>query len=238
MVEEQVSSEHQPIGHIRYIGFDMDGTLMDSIAEYTRLFGELMHSTYGIDVDEAGEHFTITAGQPTPEQISTLLKKHGITISPDEAFKEGNRVASFIGDHSKAQPFLEVSEVLRDLKERGYDIFVSSGQQESVVREKLEKSGLMQYVDLLTGIRPAEPEFKKGEPHFREAAIHFGVPFDAFVMETVFIGDTPTDMNVASNSNIVALARSGTGSKEALLSSGAKLVLSDFSNLSTVLLTL
>src|SRR3989344_3508994 len=238
MVEEQVSSEHQPIGHIRYIGFDMDGTLRDSLSEYTRLFGGLMHDKSNIAAEEAEVHFVNTAGQPTLDQISTLLEKHGITISPDEAFKEGNRVASYLGEHSDAPSFSEVPDTLKDLKERGYCIFVSSGQQEEMVKGYLEKSGLMLYVDFFAGIRPEEPEFEKGEPHFREAARHFGVPFDIFVKEVVFIGDTPTDMKVANDSGIAAVARSGINTEKVLLDSGAKFVLSDFSNLSTVLLTL
>src|SRR3989338_7022378 len=126
MVEQHVQSEPQQIGHIRYVGFDMDGTLRDSLAQYTRLFGELMHEKYGIDASEGRNHFLSTVGQPTPEQISTLLEKHAITISSAEAFKEGNRVASFLGEHSDAPPFSEVPDILKDLKERGYGIFVSS----------------------------------------------------------------------------------------------------------------
>lgn len=238
MSEQQVLYEQQPTGRIRYVGFDMDGTIRDSSAEYTYLFGQLMHGKYGIDPSEAGVHFVNTAGQPTPEQISTLLKKHGITISFDEAFEEGNRVASFLGEHSDAPSFAEVPDTLKDLKERGYRIFVSSGQQEEVVRGYLEKSGLISYVDFFAGIRPEEPEFEKGEPHFQEAARHFGVPFDIFVKEVVFIGDTPTDMKVANESGITAIARSGINTEEDLLGSGAKLVLPEFSNLSVVLLTL
>lgn len=216
----------------------MDGTIRDSLAEYTHLFGALMYDKYGVDADEAENHFVNTAGQPTPDQISTLLKKHGMTISPEEAFEEGNRVASYLGQHSDAPPFSEVPDMLKNLKERGYGIFVSSGQQEKVVREYLERAGLMPYVDSFAGIRPEEPEFKKGEPHFREAARHFGVSFNTFIKETVFIGDTPTDMKVANDSGIVAIARSGISTEEVLSNSGAKLVLSDFSNLPAVLLTL
>lgn len=238
MPEQEVSTEQQPIGRIRYVGFDMDGTIRDSLTGYTRLFGELMHNDYGIAADEAEKHFVKTAGQPTAEQIAILLKNNGITISPAEAFEAGNRAALYLGEHSDDPPFPDVPDALKDLKDKGYSIFVSSGQQEKVAQGFLEKSGLMPYVDFFAGIRPEEPEFKKGEPHFREAARRFGVPFDAFLREVIFIGDTPTDMKEANALGIFAIARLGINTEKVLLDSGAKLVLPDFSNLSEVLLTL
>ncbi|MEK7159966.1 MAG: HAD hydrolase-like protein, partial [Patescibacteria group bacterium] len=72
-------------------------------------------------------------------------------------------------------------------------------------------------------------------PHFRAAAKHFGIPFETFAKETVFIGDTPTDVQVSNNSNIISIVRKSANADETLLDKGAKFVVEDFSNLSEII---
>ena len=235
MTEEIKANENEPRGKIRYIGFDKDGTLMDSMASYAKIWGKIFHDEYGIDQVEAGNFLIQTAGQPTVIQVDTLLRNNNIVLSQNELFSKANEIATVLGEKADSKPFPEVPEVLKKLKEEGYKIFVSSGQQESVIKKDLERAGLLQYIDFFAGIRPDQPDYKKGEPHFRAAAKHFGIPFETFAKETVFIGDTPTDVQVSNNSNIISIVRKSANADETLLDKGAKFVVEDFSNLSEII---
>lgn len=227
--------ETEPKGKIKYVGFDKDGTLFDNMSAYARIWGEIFHKEYGIDPKEAGDFLIRTSGQATKIQVDTLLKEHGIFLSEDEVFRKANKIATALGERSHSEPFLEVPGILKKLKEAGYKIFVSSGQQERIVRKDLERTGLIQYVDFLAGIRPDKPEYKKGGPHFRAAAEHFGVPFEQFVKQAVFIGDTPTDLEVSKQVNIISIIRKSANASEKLLDEGASFFVEDFSNLPKLL---
>jgi phosphoglycolate phosphatase-like HAD superfamily hydrolase len=220
---------------IKYIGFDKDGTLMDSMDSYALIWGKIFHDEYGINEKEAGNLLKETAGIPTIVQVDTLLRKHNIILPKGEVFDKANEIAKILGEKGSFKPFPEVSEVLKKLKEHGYRIFVSSGQQETVIKKDLEKSGLIKFVDFFAGIKPLEPGYTKGKAHFRSAAKHFGVPFETFVNETIFIGDTVTDIQVSKDSNITCIIRANSTSAEKLLKEGAKAVVSDFANLPEII---
>jgi len=223
---------------IKYVGFDKDGTLLDSIGSYDKIWGKIFHDEYGIGEAEAGNFLIQTAGQPTTVQVDTLLRKHNIVLFEDEVFQKANEIATLLGERANSKPFPEVFDVLKKLKKEGYFIFVSSGQQESVIKRDLEKAGLMRYVDFVAGIRPDQPNYRKGEPHFRAAAEHFGVPFEVFVKETVFIGDTPTDVQVSREANIISIVRKGVNSDDRLSDEGDRFVVDDFSKLPEIISTL
>lgn len=231
MSEEIKPSELEPKGRIKYVGFDKDGTLFDSMGQYAKIWGEIFHDEYGINEEEARDFLIKTAGQPTAVQVDTLLRNNNIILTQQKVFEKANEIATILGERANAKPFPEVLDILKKLKEEGYFIFVSSGQQEQIVQEDLERTGLMQYVDFFAGIRPDEPDYKKGDQHFRAVAQYFNVPFETFVNETVFIGDTPTDVQVSRESNIVSIVRKGANSDDSLLNEGARFVVDDFSNL-------
>ncbi len=223
---------------IKYIGFDKDGTLIDSMGSYAKIWGKIFHDEYGIDENEASDFLIKTAGQPTSVQVDTLLKNNNIQLSKEKVFQKANEIAEVLGDRADSKPFPEVLEVLKKLRKEGYRIFVSSGQQETIVKKDLEKADLMQYVDFFAGIRPSKPDYKKGESHFRKAAQYFGVSFETFVKETVFVGDTSTDIQVSNDSHIVCIVRESAYLDKNLLNMGAKFVLRDFSNLPEIIKSL
>ena len=221
---------------IKYVGFDKDGTLIDSNSGITKAWGKIINEDFGIDAKEAEDVFGVTAaGQRTSLQLSLTLKEHNIDFPADKLFEKANEIAVRMGEAVKANPFPEVMDVLKKLKETGYLIFVSSGHQESVVKNDLERTGLIKYVDYYAGVRPDQPDFEKGEQHFKAAADYFEVSFSEFVKEAVFIGDTPVDIDAANSSSIISIARIGTMTKEKLLELGAKFAISDFLSLPEIL---
>jgi phosphoglycolate phosphatase-like HAD superfamily hydrolase len=226
---------HQLNKKIKYVGFDKDGTLINSLSAYTKKWGEIINSKYGINKLDAEKVFRQTAGLPTDKQLSMVLKTKNASLSQEELFRESNFIAEELSKRSMVKLFPEVRKVLSQLKKIGYLIFISSGNQEKVVEEDLRRTKLMQFVDYYFGIRPNQPEFKKGKPHFKEAAKYFGTPFDIFTTQTVFIGDSLEDIRISNEAKIISIGRSGSYSKKDLLKVGAKIVVPNLSKLSTIL---
>ena len=220
---------------IKYIGFDKDGTLIDDFDGYALEWGRLINEEFGIDSKEATGVFIKMAGIPTAIQLATIFQKHNKIFSQTYIFQKAEEIAYSLGKNVKSNLFPEVRRVLQKLKKNNFFIFVSSGQREIITKEDLERTGIIQYVDFFAGIRPNESEFKKGEPHFKEAANYFGVPFETFTKEAVFVGDTLVDIDIANKLDILSIARIGTLSREKLLKAGAKYVVEDFSNLDQII---
>lgn len=212
---------------IKYIGFDKDGTLMDSMDSYAKVWGEIFKKEYGIDAKEAGNFLINTAGQSNIVQVDTLLKNYGIFFSKEDVIKKSIKITTTLGEKAETKLFPDVKKALEKLKKEGYKIFVSSGQQEKVIGNDLEKTDLIGYVDFFAGFKPEDPEYKKGEPHFRAAAKNFNVPFEKFIKETVFVGDTQTDLDVANEFHIPCIIRENPNSKI----TGAKFYVNNFLDL-------
>jgi phosphoglycolate phosphatase-like HAD superfamily hydrolase len=223
---------------IKYVGFDKDGTLIDDVSGYKKEWGKLVHLSFGVDAKEAEDTFMDIIEGPTVLQLSTILQKHNIKLSQSEMFQKAEEFAYHLGKNFKGDAFPEALDILKELKDLGYNIFVSSGQQEIITKEDLKRTGIMQYVDYYVGIRADQPEFKKGEPHFRAVAEYFGVDFETFAKETVFVDDTLVDVEVLKERGIIIVARSSTLPKEKLLEAGANFAIPDLSSLPEILKSL
>jgi phosphoglycolate phosphatase-like HAD superfamily hydrolase len=224
---------------IKYVGFDKDGTLVDSQVALAKEWGKIINEDFGINAKGAEEIFgVIAAGEPTMEQLKLTLEKYNVSFPEEKLFAKANEIAIRLGHTIKANPFPEVLGALAKLKEDGFFNFISSSHEQAVVKEDLERTGLIKYIDYYLGVVPSRPEFKKGEPHFRQIANHFGVEYETFIKQTVFIGDTPADVKAANQCGIIGIARMGSVSEDSLFEAGAKFVIPDLSSLPEVLKTL
>ena len=223
---------------IKYVGFDKDGTLIDDFDGYTKEWGKIIQADLGINAKDAENVFVKMAGEPTDRQLAEVLKGHNNNLSQAEIFHKAEEIAEALGRLIQGNLFPEVLSVLKRLKEEGYFIFVSSGQKEDIVKNDLERTEIIQFIDFFAGIKLDQPDYKKGKPHFIAAADYFGVDFEAFANETVFIGDTLVDIDLPKKVGILSIARAGTLSKEALLAAGAKFAIANLKNLPQILETL
>jgi len=223
---------------IRYVGFDKDGTLIDDFRGYTKEWGKIIQLDFCIDAKDAEEVFVRMAGEPTDSQLTEALRGSNNKFSKKEIFQKAEAIAEILGKRVQGNLFPDVLPALETLKEKGYFIFVSSGQKEDIVKNDLERTGLSRFVDFFAGIKPEDPTYKKGEPHFRATVEHFGVNFETFIKEAVFVGDTLVDIEIPNKLGMISVARSGTFSKEKLLGMGANFVIPDLSTLPEVLKTL
>lgn len=223
---------------VKFIGFDKDGTLLDTMSAYAKEWGRIIQDEFGVDATKATKIFIELAGEPTDVQLAASIGKHTKDFSQTVIFQKAEEIAYRLGENVKGNLFPEVIQVLEQLKSSNYSIFVSSGQREEITKEDLERTGILKYVDFYAGIRLNEPDFKKGEPHFRSAAKHFNIEFETFVNECIYVGDTLEDIDNANNLGILSVVRVGTFTKEKLLASGAKFAIDNLSDLLEILKTL
>ena len=215
---------------IKYVGFDKDGTLLDSMSSYATAWGNFFNIEFGLDSKKSGDFLIQTAGQQTVEQVNSLLKKNDIILSDSEVFLTANKLLGYLGN-IKVEAYPDVFPVLKELKSKGYSLFVSTGHKETVAKNDMKSAGLIDYIDLIEGERFEEPNFSKGKPHFEYAAKFFKVSFNEFIKQTVFVGDTQTDIEAANSVGIISIERESTNTREELLKMGTKHVVKDFTGL-------
>lgn len=216
---------------IHYIGFDMDGTLINTMSSSPKIFGRIMAKNFKIDKNIAERFFLETLGLPTYKQIQILLNiLKGDTIGKDKAIKLGDEVdAGLI--KLKADIFPDVIPVLKILKNKGFKLFLSSSHKEAAIIERLNEFKIKDYFEFYAGKSNDMPKFTKGEPHFRAAAKHFQTPYKKFCKKTLYIGDAKKDIESSVHAGVKAIGRVGTFSSIELLDMGAYDVVYDLSTL-------
>jgi len=176
--------------HMKYklFVFDWDGTLMDSEAKIV----SCMHAAINDMQFEAR----------TDDQVRNIIglgfKEALSVLYPDKSglydqFVEQYRVY-FLDKNSKSSPlFNHVIKLLELLKQQGYFIAVATGKGRRGLDKVLQDTNLKEYFDVT---RCADEAFSKPNPQMINEIIDFvGVETN----ETVMIGDTEYDLNMANN---------------------------------------
>lgn len=188
--------------------FDWDGTLMDSEASIvTCMQGAI--SDLGCE-PRSDESIKNIIGLGLREAIDTLYP------GSDDAFLKAMvdryRYHFLGGGSDMAELFPGAAETIRDLSEAGYLLAVATGKGRRGLDMVLEKTGLGQYFH---ATRCADESFSKPHPQMLEQLMDV---LGAEPGETLMIGDTEYDMQMANNARTHALAVSyGVHDKERLL---------------------
>lgn len=170
--------------------FDWDGTLMDSEAKIV----SCMHST----IQDMG--FESRTNDQVRNIIGLGFKEALTVLYPDksdlyEQFVEQYRVY-FLDESSEASPlFSHVELLLELLNKHSYYMAVATGKGRRGLDKVLKDSNLGQYFHVT---RCADETFSKPNPQMLNEIMDFvGVQ----PHETVMIGDTEYDLNMALNAN-------------------------------------
>lgn len=126
---------------MKYVIFDFDGTLADSLSVAVAIARELEPSV-NLDDDEIAELRNMPARQ--------IIKRSGIPyFRLAKLLIKGKRILAQRLDEVKIFP--GIPEVLQDLHKQGYKIAVVSSNTEATIRSVLEREGIDQYITEVYG---------------------------------------------------------------------------------------
>ncbi|MFX1284284.1 MAG: HAD family hydrolase [Promethearchaeota archaeon] len=184
----------------QYIMFDFDGTIVDSMSFLENNAVYLLTKYYGFSAEEAQKSYRETTGLPFIQQMEIIAPKkdNSKIVAKFEKMK--------IERIYEQRLFTDSYEVLRELKQRGYKIGISSGSIESIITNYLQKYGL-DIVDDILGWRPG---FEKGKDHFEFVLSKYNFSSS----DIIFIGDSLHDLRRAKMNDIYFIGRKGMFQKD------------------------
>ena len=208
---------------IRLVVFDCDGTLVDSqhgiVAATTRAFAENRFPP------PAAEAMRRVVGLSLMEAMAVLLPGGG-GEEHRALVREYRRAATLLRQHpGHDEPlFPGAADALDALDAAGYLLGIATGRSQRGLRATLARHGLDErFVTLQT----ADDAPSKPHPGMLERAIA-----EAGADETVLVGDTVFDMQMAANARVAALGVGwGYHGAEELRAAGARAIVESFTDL-------
>ncbi len=180
---------------VKYIIFDFDGTIVDSMPFLENNAVSLLTKYRSFSKEVARQRYRETTGLPFIQQMD-IISPNIDNSQIVEKFEKMKLKRIY-----EQQLFADSNEVLRKLKQRGYKLGISSGTIESIITKYLETNGLDMADDIL-GWRPG---FEKGKDHFDFVT----KKYKYLNANIAFIGDSLNDAKRAKTNSIFFIGRSG-----------------------------
>lgn len=203
---------------IKYIISDLNGTLVDAMPIYTRVFCDVVKQYTGIESPNVAAYSIAATGTPWDEQFSHILEYH--KLSKDAVPKLMDEFCNIIYSETYSM-FPKAEELLKLFKAKGYKVFITSGSGTGPMMKRLYEAGIFPYIDCLLGF----DIYKKGPKHIEMLAEKEGLSLKQFALQSVYFGDGPGDMRLAKNAGLLAIGVAQTVDPEILKEAGADLVL-------------
>ncbi|MBX7149783.1 HAD-IA family hydrolase [bacterium] len=188
------------------IVFDFDGTLLNSMGDFGDMAASSMQKVFSCDYEWAKKRYKETSGLPFPFQLEQIYPGDSRNAEANRLFVE--KKMAFYRD---APYFSDVWPALLELKKRGHHLVISSNNDQEIVDDKLKTE--LGFFDAILGYSEG---FLKGEDHFNWICNYF----NCSINDILFVGDSLHDGQMADESNVTFIARSGTFEKEAFVRQG------------------
>lgn len=207
--------------------FDLDGTLTDSGEGITRC-AQLALSRFGIHVPDRNQ-LRVFVGPPLRESFP----RFGV---PADQVEEA--ISIFRGRYLTVGKFENavypgIPLLLRELRDRGYHLYVATSKPETTAVEILEKFQLAQYFDLICGA------VMDSSRDAKEAVIAYLLEQIGSEQESVMIGDTAYDVIGAKAHGIPTIGVEwGYGENQDMLDAGAVALARDTEELLQMILAM
>ncbi len=212
---------------IKYIFWDLDGTLTDSSEGITKC-AQLALNHFGIN-DLPIETLKKFIGPP----LRDSFPKFGVPAEHvEEAVKIYRSRYNTIGKYENT-PYDGIAALLKQLKEEGYKNYVATSKPEHLAKDILEKFDLSQYFEIICGAT------EDGRIDSKESVITYLLSQLDDKASTVMIGDTEFDVIGAKAHNIPTIVVDwGFGEESTMLEAGAIAIAHSMDHLHTLITTL
>lgn len=205
--------------------FDLDGTLVDSIAPCISLFSELV-SAYRIDRRAAAAAYLRDTTLTLEESFRRILGEHGVDAGDVAIAGLMARFNRLI----KKEPIGFVpgaQRLIRRLRQSGRVLFVSSGSPDETVNRRL---GSMRARGMFQETR-GSTAVPKGPEHVELFAASLGLSLSEFAADAFICGDFEKDMAIGRETGLYAIGVLGSIDDVRLRQAGARRVIPDLKTL-------
>jgi phosphoglycolate phosphatase len=203
---------------IKYIVTDLNGTLVDAMPTYTRVFSDILRRRAGLESPEIAEYSAAATGTPWDEQFAHVLEQYH---KPVQAAPQMVSEFCELVNQEKYQLYPGAAELLKKFKGEGRKILITSGSGTGAMIKRIYELGIFCEVDYIIGF----DIFKKGPKHVMMLAEREGLGLETFARDAVYFGDGPGDMRIAKECWLYAIGVAQTVPGEKLQQAGADLVL-------------
>ena len=198
-----------PKASMGLIIFDLDGTLVNSMPTHAKAYGEALHTAFSIPEPECQRDYYFTAGQPLGQQFEHTLTLFGITFSEAD-LKELSQKFLGILRRSQYELFPSTAAIVAQLSRAGYRLAISSGSPPDNVAAKLRHTALRGYFSVVLGSDYEKNILLKGAEHFKQIKNQLCVSDASFIENTLAVGDSPHDMEIARSAKLRSVGVAGT----------------------------
>lgn len=213
MKENNLIYEHRKC---RAAVFDLDGTIMNTI-DSLALSGNMLLKVYGKSPLPL-ENYFYYVGDGAKKLVERILNASGIDASSnlDEAYSVYSGIFSKNRDY-KVLPYMNIVEVLKELKARGIKLFVYTNKPDKEAKKILNT---MLGEDMFDDIRgDIGSKDLKPDP---KAVLKWSQMYDIATEQILYLGDTDTDMKTGNNAGAYTVGVSwGFRKRAELFTAGA-----------------
>jgi phosphoglycolate phosphatase len=183
---------------IKYIVLDLNGTLIDAMSIYTRVFCDVLKRRTEIedpDIPNIVKYSVAATGTPWDEQFAYALDLH--KYPKDEVPKLMDEFCDIVNEE-KYLLYPKVKELLQVFKEKGYRILITSGSSTGAMIKRIYDLGILNNIDFLLGF----DTYKKSKKHMEMLAESENMSLEEFAKQSIYFGDGPGDMRIAKSSGL------------------------------------
>ncbi|WP_346900639.1 phosphoglycolate phosphatase [uncultured Roseibium sp.] len=184
--------------------FDLDGTLIDSVADIATSVNLLLakENLVSLSVDEV----RAMIGNGMAKLVERAFKARGIDLEGDGLIDMTGRMMDIYKDHLTEETVLleSAEDMLRAYSAAGIRIAVVTNKPEAFSRRILEHFGLGDVVNCVVG-GDTGPE-RKPAP---DMLLHAAAELDLHASRAMMVGDSPADIGAAIAAGMVSVAVRG-----------------------------
>lgn len=203
---------------IKYAVSDLNGTLIDAMLTYTRVFSDILRKRKGFPREEVSEFSIHSAGTPWDEQFSAVLEKYH---QPKDEVPEMMQEFCELVNSERYSLYPKVEELLQDFKKKGWKVFITSGSATGPMIKRIYEMGIFPHIDFILGF----DVYKKSPKHLEMLAEKEGLALPDFASQAIYFGDGPGDMVLAKSCGLYTIGVAQTLEEKFLLEAGADMVL-------------
>lgn len=179
----------------KYLVFDLDGTLLDSLNDIV--------NALNLSLEDVGHYYKVTyeegktfIGAGAKKLVERCAKKSELPIDKMQSFIDAMTI-HYVIEQRKTKAFPGEREVIENLKRKGYELFILSNKPNDLLNEVIS---LNYDLDTFTYMMGKKEEFppKPNPTSFEYLINKFGLEKD----KVLYIGDSHYDIEFAANAGV------------------------------------